>query len=105
MDPATDETLSELVRKDPGNADWQRDLSVSRCFVGTVLQGHGDLAGALDAYRAYQSGMARLAAQDPTNADWQRELSVSHERIGDVLLAQGDAAGALAAYRELLAID
>ena len=85
---------------DPSNAVWQRDLSVSHIKVGDVLRAHGDLDGALAAYREARDITQRLAETDPSNAVWQRDLSLSQDNIGDVLRAHGDLAGALAAYRE-----
>jgi hypothetical protein len=35
------------AKQDPGNAGWQRDLSVSYNKVGDVQRARGDLAGAL----------------------------------------------------------
>ncbi len=40
-----------LAKSDPGNAGWQRDLSVSYNKVGDVQVAQGDLAGALTSYR------------------------------------------------------
>ncbi len=40
-----------LAKSDPGNAGWQRDLSVSYEKVGDVQVAQGDLAGALKSYR------------------------------------------------------
>ncbi|WP_374692181.1 SEC-C metal-binding domain-containing protein, partial [Accumulibacter sp.] len=93
-----------LAASDPGNAGWQRDLSVSHIKIGDLLQAQGDLAGAGAAYRADLAIAERLAASDPGNAGWQRDLSVSHNKIGDLLRAQGDLAGAGAAYRASHAI-
>ena len=39
-----------LAKSDPGNADLQRDLSVSFVKVGDVQMAQGDLAGALKSY-------------------------------------------------------
>ena len=97
--------VARLAAADPGNAEWQRDLSVSHERVGDVLRAQGELPRALDAYRAAMDITARLAAADPGNAQWQRDLSFIHERIGIVLRAQGDLPGALAAYRAGLLID
>jgi len=88
-----------LAADDPGNADRQRDLSVSQDNIGNVLSAQGDLTGALTAFRASLEICQRLAADDPGNADRQRDLSVSRNNIGDVLSAQEDLTGALAAYR------
>ena len=40
-----------LAKADPGNAGWQRDLSVSYNNVGDVLVAQGNLTKALQAYR------------------------------------------------------
>ncbi len=93
-----------LVAADPSNAGWQRDLSVSHNKIGDVLVAQGNLAQALESYRASLAIFERLAGADPGNAGWQRDLSVSHDKIGDVLVAQGNLAQALESYRASLAI-
>ncbi len=93
-----------LASRDPGNAGWARDVSVSLNRVGDVRTAQGDLDGALAAYDE-GLGIARdLAARDPGNAGWARDVSVSLERVGDVRRAQGDLDGALATYDESLSI-
>ena len=89
-----------LAKSDPGNAGWQRDLSVSYDKIGDVQVAQGDLAGALKSYSDSLAIRDRLAKSDPGNAGWQRDLSVSYEKIGDVQVAQGDLAGALKSYRD-----
>ena len=69
-----------LAQSDPGNAGWQRDLSVSYEKIGDVQVAQGDLAGALKSYRDSLAIRDRLAKSDPGNAGWQRDLSVSYER-------------------------
>ena len=93
-----------LAKADPGNAEWQRDLSVSHERIGDVQVAQGDLPAALTSYRASLAIAERLAKADPGNAGWQRDLSVSHNRIGDVQVAQGDLPAALTSYRASLAI-
>ncbi len=93
-----------LAQADPGNAGWQRDLSVSYNKIGDVRVAQGNLPEALKAYRDGLAIRDRLAQADPGNADWQRDLSVSYERIGDVLVAQGNLPEALKTYRDSLAI-
>ena len=68
---------------DPGNAGWQRDLSISHDRIGDVLVAQGEGGAAL---AAYGSGMAiaeRLAAADPGNAEWQRDLIVSCVKLAE----------------------
>ena len=89
---------------DPGNAGWQRDLSVSWEKLGDVRHGQGDLAGALQAYTASQGIAEKLAAADPGNAGWQRDLAVSWERIASAREKQGERAAARDAWRRALAI-
>ena len=70
-----------LAQSDPGNAGWQRDLSVSYERVGDVQVAQGDLAGALKSYRDSLAIGERLAQSDPGNAGWQRDLSVSYDKL------------------------
>lgn len=99
-----------LAKADPGNAGWQRDLSISYDKVGDVLAAQGDLPEALKSFRDSLAIADRLAKADPANAGWQRDLASGHERIGDVALRQEDAdtartafTNALAAYTVLIA--
>ncbi len=99
------DALQRLAAADPGNAGWQRDLSVAHNKIGDVLVAQGNLAHqALESYRASLDIAERLAGADPGNAGWQRDLSVSHNKIGDVLRAQGNLAQALESYRAALDI-
>ena len=97
--------IEHLARSDPGNAGWQRELSVSYNKIGGVQEAQGDLAGALKSYEADLAISDRLAKSDPGNAGWQRDLSVSYSRIGGVQQTQGDLAGALKSYSDSLAIS
>jgi tetratricopeptide (TPR) repeat protein len=94
----------DLVKRDPANTQWQRDLSVSHERMGDVLVAQGDGPGSLAAFQAALAIREDLVKRDPANTEWQRDLSVSHDRIGDVLVAQGDGPGALAAYQAGLTI-
>jgi tetratricopeptide (TPR) repeat protein len=94
----------KLAAADPGNAGWQRGLSVGLNRVGDVKVATGDRDGALADYQESLAIVRKLAAADPGNAGWQHDLSVSLDKVGDVRLAAGDRAGALAAYQESLVI-
>ena len=48
-----------LAKQDPGNAEWQRDLSVSYNKVGDVLVAEGKLP---EARKAYESSLAIVSA-------------------------------------------
>ncbi|HEY0417965.1 MAG TPA: hypothetical protein VGC80_00450, partial [Acetobacteraceae bacterium] len=75
-----------LAKADPGNAGWQRDLSVSYNKIGDVLVAQGNLPEALRSFRDSLGLRERLAKADPGNAGWQRDLSVSYNKVGDVLV-------------------
>jgi tetratricopeptide (TPR) repeat protein len=99
------ETVADRVAKsDPGNAGWQRDLSVSYDRVGDVQVAQGNLGAALTSYQASLTIADRLAKSDPGNAGWQRDLSVSYDKVGDVQMAQGNLGAALTSYQASLAI-
>jgi tetratricopeptide (TPR) repeat protein len=101
---STERAFEQLLRTDPGNAGWQRGLSVSYDRVGDVLVAQGNLPEALKSFRDGLAIRERLARADPGNAGWQRGLSVSYDRIGDVLEAQGNLPEALKSFRDGLAI-
>ena len=101
---STQRAFEQLLRTDPGNAGWQRSLSVSYERIGEVLGAQGNLPEALKSFRDGLAIRDRLARADPGNADWQRDLSVSYEKVGDVLEAQGNLPEALKSFRDGLAI-
>ena len=80
----------KLAAADPGNAQAQRDVSVSLDKLGDVkLQRRRRPAGALAAYQESLDIRRKLAAHDPGNAQAQRDVSVSLDKVGDVKLAGG----------------
>ncbi|MBK1648556.1 tetratricopeptide repeat protein [Rhabdochromatium marinum] len=93
-----------LLKLEPDNPEWQRDLAVSLERVGDVNSAQGDLAGARIAYEQSQAIRERLAVADPSNAGWQRDLAESLGKVGDIEAAQGDLEGALKRYEQSLAI-
>ena len=93
-----------LAESDPGNSQWQRDLSVSHNKLGDLARAEGDLAAARSAFEAALAIAERLAGSDPGNSQWQRDLSVSHNKLGDLARAEGDLAAARSAFEADLAI-
>ena len=69
------ENGERLTQSDPGNAQWQRDLSVSHNNIGDVEQAQGDLVAARAAYASGLSIMQRLTQSDPTNQTWKSDLA------------------------------
>ena len=93
-----------MAKGDPGNAGWQRDLSVSYDKIGDVLVAQGNLPEALKSFRDGLAIADRLAKTDPGNAGWQRDLSVSYSKLADAFRKAGDKAMALDALRQGRAI-
>lgn len=56
-----------LAQADPGNAGWQRDLSVSYAKIGTLFRKTGERANALKALGEGQTIMAHLTQVSPDN--------------------------------------
>ncbi len=94
----------DRAQTDPGNAGYQRDLSVSHNKLGEVAVATGDTTAAAEHYQASLVIRERLAAADPGNAGYQRDLSVSHNRLGEVAVATGDTTAAAEHYQAGLVI-
>ena len=60
--------IDRLAKADPGNAQWQRDLSVSYNRIGDILADQGNLPDALKSYSDCLAIRDRLATADPGNA-------------------------------------
>jgi tetratricopeptide (TPR) repeat protein len=90
----------KLAAQDKGNAQAQRDVSVSFNKVGDMKRRGGDQAGALGAYQESLDIRRKLAAQDQGNAEAQADLVVSLYKMATV----GDTQQARAALTEALSI-
>ena len=69
------------MKADPGNAGWQRDLSVSHDKIGRLLEQQGNPREAIEHYRQDLEIAERLAARDPSNAGWQKDADISRKRM------------------------
>ncbi len=87
---ATHATIQRLAESDPGNAVWQRDLSVSLDKLGNLAVAQGNLPEAQRLFADSLRIRQRLAESDPGNAASQRDLWVSLIKVGDLALAKGN---------------
>jgi hypothetical protein len=78
FDEASLAIAERLGKIDPGNADWQRDVTVAHRRISGVHSAQGDLPAALEGYKISLSIRDRLAKADPSNASSQSDLSASH---------------------------
>jgi tetratricopeptide (TPR) repeat protein len=73
----------QLAQADPGNAVWQRDLSVSFNKIGDVLVAQGNLPEALKSFRDGLAIAEQRAQADPGNAGWQFDLVDSNWKLAE----------------------
>jgi hypothetical protein len=73
-----------LAKADPGNAGWQRDLSVSYSKLADAFRKAGDGAMALDALRQGRAIMVRMTSLSPDNAVWKRDLAWFDGQIAEL---------------------
>jgi tetratricopeptide (TPR) repeat protein len=83
----------QLVRQQPGRADFLRDLSVSYERMGDLMRDLGQGDAARDFFQKDLDLREQLVRQEPGRADFLRDLSVSYSKMGDLMraLGQGDA--------------
>jgi tetratricopeptide (TPR) repeat protein len=74
----------KLANRDPGNADWQRDLAFSDERIGDLLRDQGDLNGALKNYHDALAIVQKLASQDSNDAVWQGDLAFAYWNAGEL---------------------
>jgi len=65
-----------LAKSDPGDAGWQRDLSVPYSKLASAFRKGGESAKALDALGQGRVIMERLTKLFPENAAWKRDLGL-----------------------------
>ena len=73
-----------LARADPGNAGWQRDLSVSYSKIGAIFRKTGDRTNAMKALEQGQTIMVRLTQASPDNARWKQDLIWFDKEIAEL---------------------
>ena len=75
--------ISRLAKADPGNAGWQRDLSVSYAKIGIVFQRTGNKTEALNALQEGHAIIERMTRLSPDNAQWKQDLDWFDKQIAD----------------------
>lgn len=94
-----------LVKQDPNNVDWQRDLAEAYNRVGNVLEDQGQLEAAQEAFDNSLVLCRRLVKLDSSNVGWQKNLAEAYSWMGDVLQAQNKLKAAEAAFNKFLVIS
>ena len=94
----------ELVKLDPANTQFRRDVSISYEKLGDVQLQLGDTAQALGFYEKALAVREELVKLDPVNTQFRRDVGVSYSNLGDVQLQLGDTAQALGFYEKALVV-
>jgi tetratricopeptide (TPR) repeat protein len=93
-----------LVKVDPGNADWQRDLFVAHSRLGGVLRDQGNLAAALASHRAALSVAESLAQSRPRYVRSQLDLYFAYGSVATMEARMGERGRALDAFKAARAV-
>ena len=64
-----------LAKADPGNAGWQRDLSVSYAKLANAYRTAGQLPQAREQLTAGRTIIARLTETYPDWSQWKKDLA------------------------------
>jgi hypothetical protein len=81
---ASHDIFGRLAQADPGNAGWQRDLSVSQGRLVSVFRRLGENVKALDALRKGRAIMVRTTSLSPDNAEWKNDLAWFDGQIAEL---------------------
>ena len=93
-----------LAAADPQNQPAQLDLVVGHLGRGNELTARGELAAALQSYRAALAIAERQAASDPDNALLFSDVLFCRNKVGDALQRAGDAVAAVGEHEAALGI-
>jgi hypothetical protein len=72
-----------LAKSDPGNAGWQRDLSVSYAKLADAYSKSNETAKGRDALAAGRAIIGKLVEQHPDQAQWKQDLTWFDARIAE----------------------
>ena len=73
-----------LAKSDPGNAGWQRDLSVSYAKLADAYRKSSETAEARKALASGRAIIAKLVEQHPDWAEWKRDLAWFDAQIAEL---------------------
>jgi hypothetical protein len=77
-----------LAKHDPGNAEWQRDLSFSYWKLASTFASLNQLSDALEHAKRSLEIDERLAELDSTNSTWRKDLEVSRALVARLQAVQ-----------------
>lgn len=93
------DTIKQLAKAEPGNTEWQSNLSTQYNLIGDLYSVLGDWDAAEIAYLTAFSVSKQLAQAEPDETKWQRDLSISYGSLGKIAFARGDFQAAQTEYQ------
>lgn len=90
MASLSEQILRPLADSDPGNVEWQRDLSVSLSQLGELAALQENIPEAKQLFSESLGIRHRLVILDPTNGSLQRDLFVASIRLGKIDTESGN---------------
>jgi tetratricopeptide (TPR) repeat protein len=96
--------MTDLVKFDPANARYQRELAVNLNKLGDVHFRLRDVTGALALYHQALDITQKLAAAAPDDGNLQNDVVASLTRIGGIQMVTGAREDALATIRRIIAM-
>ncbi|MEQ1930216.1 MAG: toll/interleukin-1 receptor domain-containing protein [Parvularculaceae bacterium] len=92
-------TTSELLRRDPDNAQRIFDHAQSVYWVGDIALKRGDMAKVTERWTEYRDFGLRLTELDPNKDEWRTELAYGHRNLASLAYDRGDTRNAIAGFR------
>jgi len=86
--------ISELVKVDPKNIEFQGIQAAAYGTAGDVFRRFDDVTQALHYYREALSSTSRMQSADPNNVDGRLRLAAISNSVGEMLTRSGDLRGA-----------
>jgi tetratricopeptide (TPR) repeat protein len=85
---ACQEIAEQLLKEDPTNTTWQRNLSIGHSKLGRVLEAQELWEPAFAEFQKSKQIRQQLTELDPKNNDWKCDLSIAHNNLGRILEQQ-----------------
>jgi len=86
--------ISELVKVDPKNIEFQGIQAAAYGTAGDVFRRFDDVTQALHYYREALSSTSRMQSADPNNVDGRLRLAAISNSVGEMLTRSGELRGA-----------
>jgi serine/threonine protein kinase len=96
--------MEQLIRYEPGNADWSRQMAIALRTSGSVSRVSGDAAAAIPWHAEAVHLLQDVAARTGLSMLMRRETAVARTELARSLLAAGRAGAAAATIEEAIEI-